>query len=279
MNLSLSRLASVAIKSLGKESSILQTLNEDVRATVKRMSAEDPGISEVLEKAYGYAVFPSVGKAGAVIGGAFGKGEVFERGKLIGYAGLVQVTIGVQVGGDTFSQIIALENKETLDRFKKAKTAFAANASAVLVKAGAAKSARFENGAAVFISTEGGLMLEAALGAQKFIFKPAVLGRTESAPDPEPEHGEEGGSNPAGEGRQKKDRRRAKNDQSKKNGTAKPGRSAQTSKNAGAKEAKPRAGVASRGLARGRGSSASRPKRRAGTSKRNPSRAARRARN
>ena len=187
MDLSLNRLASVALNALNKEASALQTLNEEVKATVKRMVAEDPGLEELLNKSHGYAVFPSVGKAGAVVGGAFGKGEVFEQGKLVGYAGLMQLTIGVQLGGDTYSQIIAFENKESLDRFKGGRTAFAANASAVLVKAGAAKSARFEAGAAVFISTEGGMMLEAAIGAQKFVFKPAALGRTQSAPDTEPE--------------------------------------------------------------------------------------------
>jgi lipid-binding SYLF domain-containing protein len=189
MDLSLTKLASVAFKALNKESSILQTLNEDVQATVKRMAAEDPGLGRLLERAYGYAVFPSVGKAGAVVGGAFGKGEVFEKGRLVGYAGLVQVTVGVQIGGDTFSQIIAFESKEALDRFKRGRTAFAANASAVLVKAGAAKSARFEAGATVFISTEGGMMLEAAIGAQKFVFKPAAMGRTKTAPDPKPDNG------------------------------------------------------------------------------------------
>ena len=186
MNLSLTRLASVAFKALDKEKSVLQTLNEDVKATVKRMVAADPGLQGLLENAHGYAVFPSVGKASAVIGGAFGKGEVFENGKLVGYAGLVQVTIGVQIGGETFSEIIAFESKQALERFKRGRTAFAANASAVLVKAGAAKSAGFEAGAAVFVSPEGGMMLEAAIGAQKFIFKPAVLGRTRTAPDAKP---------------------------------------------------------------------------------------------
>ena len=180
----LKNLASKFFSLAEKEASVLQTLNLEVQAVLKRLQAEDPGLKELLEKAHAYAVFPSVGKAAAVIGGAFGKGEVFERGGLIGYAGLAQLTLGVQVGGDTFSEIIAFENKQALGRFKEGRWAFAANASAVLVKAGAAASANYEKGAAVFVYSEGGMLLEAAIGTQKFFFRPAVLGRGNKAPVP-----------------------------------------------------------------------------------------------
>jgi hypothetical protein len=83
----------------------------------------------------------------------------------------------VQLGGQTFSEIIAFQDKAALDRFKAGRWAFAANASAVLVKAGAAASSNYEKGAAVFVSSEGGMMLEVAIGAQKFFYRPAVLGR------------------------------------------------------------------------------------------------------
>jgi lipid-binding SYLF domain-containing protein len=180
----LKNLASKFFSLAEKEASVLQTLNAEVQAVLKRLAAEDPGLKELLEKAHAYAVFPSVGKAAAVIGGAFGKGEVFERGSLVGYAGLAQLTLGVQVGGDTFSEIIAFENKQALGRFKQGRWAFAANASAVLVKAGAAASASYEKGAAVFVYSEGGMLLEAAIGTQKFFFRPAVLGRGKKAPAP-----------------------------------------------------------------------------------------------
>ena len=165
-----------------KEAGVLEELHEEAKATVRRMGEADLGLRQVLDKAHAYAVFPSVGKATAVIGGAYGKGEVFQGEQLIGYAGLVQLTLGVQVGGQTFSEIVVFENKAALDRFKSGKTAFAANASAVLVKAGAAATSNYASGAMVFVSSEGGMMLEAAIGAQKFIFKPAALGRTKSAP-------------------------------------------------------------------------------------------------
>jgi hypothetical protein len=152
------------------------TLDEDVQATLERLEEKDRGLKQFLKKAYGYAVFPSVGKAALVVGGSYGRGEVFERGKMIGVATVAQTTIGVQVGGETYSQIIAFESKETLDRFKKGKLAFAANASAVLVKAGAAAAANYEKGAVVFVYAEGGMLLELSIGGQKFKFKPGEGG-------------------------------------------------------------------------------------------------------
>ena len=186
---SVRRFFSKAFSLLGKEKAALEELHEESKATVRRMTDDDPGLRGLLENAHAYAVFPSVGKATVVIGGAYGKGEVFQGNQLVGYAGLAQLTLGVQVGGQTFSEIVLFQDKAAFERFKAGRTAFAANASAVLVKAGAAKSARFEAGAAVFISTEGGMMLEAAIGMQKFIFKPAALGRTKSAPETEQDSG------------------------------------------------------------------------------------------
>jgi lipid-binding SYLF domain-containing protein len=175
----LAQLASKAVSGLKNESDVLKTLHEDVQATIERLQREDPGLKRLLQDAHAYVVFPSVGKASVVIGGAYGKGEVFEKGKLIGYAAIAQLTLGLQVGGETFSQIIAFENKQALDRFKAGKTHFAANASAVLVKAGAAASARYDKGTNVLVYADGGMLLELAIGGQKFIFKPAVLGRVE----------------------------------------------------------------------------------------------------
>jgi hypothetical protein len=149
-----------------------ESMRKEVNATLNRLEKKDPGLKQLLQDAYGYAVFPSVGKAAVVIGGAYGKGMVFEKGKPIGYATLGQTTIGVQIGGDTFSEVVVFESKETLDRFKKGKFSFAANASAVLVKAGASATANFEKGAAAFAYSSGGMLLEAAIGGQKFKFKP-----------------------------------------------------------------------------------------------------------
>jgi len=179
---SLRRLVTKAFSLAGKEAAALEELHAESRETVRRMAERDPRLRSRLDRAYAYAVFPSVGKATAVVGGAFGKGEVFRGGRVIGYAGLVQLTIGVQLGGQTFSEIITFDDESALGRFKSGRTSFAANASAALVKAVGATSASPDRGTTVFVSSDGGMMLEAAIGGQRFIFKPAVLGRMKSEP-------------------------------------------------------------------------------------------------
>jgi lipid-binding SYLF domain-containing protein len=165
-----------AAAGLEKEAKLAPVLGDEVNAALKRMKEHDPSLAEKLAKAYAYAVFPLVGKATAALGVGFGRGEVFERGKLIGYAGIVQLTIGVQVGGQTYDELIVFENEGALKRFKSGKLAFAANASAVIIKAGAAATTNYSRGTAVFVHPEGGLMLELGLGGQKFIFRRKVLG-------------------------------------------------------------------------------------------------------
>jgi len=173
--------ASKAVHGLEKEHDLLQTLHQEVEAALVRCKRDDPGLESLLSHAHGYAVFPSVGQAAVVIGGAFGKGEVFEQGKLIGYSGVIQLTLGLQLGGQTFTQIVVFENKPALNRFKEGHFSFAASASAALVKAGAATSTRFDRGVAVLLHSDGGLMLELALGAQKFVYVNAFMGRGKSA--------------------------------------------------------------------------------------------------
>lgn len=147
-------------------------ISEEARAALRRLEEKDPGLGQILKKAHGFAVFPNVGKASLVVGGSYGEGAVFERGKLIGYATIGQTTIGVQLGGSTFSEVLVFENKEALDRFKKGKVRFAANASAVLVKAGATATKDLEKGIKAIAYSKGGMTLELAIGGQKFGFKP-----------------------------------------------------------------------------------------------------------
>lgn len=150
-----------------------RTLRAEVEAKLKEFKAEYPGLKQWLNDAYGYAVFPEVGKASLVVGGSYGQGEVFGRGRPIGYATISQFTVGVQVGGDSFSELILFENKEALERFKSGKVEFAANASAVLVRAGTAKVNDYEQGVKTLAMSNGGMLLEASIGGQKFTFMPA----------------------------------------------------------------------------------------------------------
>jgi lipid-binding SYLF domain-containing protein len=155
-----------------KKESDKASLSSDVDAALTRFRNDDSSLNSFLNNSYGYAVFPDVGKGGFIVGGSYGRGEVFERGVRVGYADITQATVGLQAGAQTFSELLVFENKEAMDRFKSGKLAFAANASAVAIKSGAAASARYADGVAVFVRTTGGLMAEAALGGQQFTYKP-----------------------------------------------------------------------------------------------------------
>src|SRR5688572_10904222 len=160
----------------GQSKSKEPTLHEQVMATIKKLQAKDPGLKKPMKDAHGYVVFPSVGKAALVVGGAYGRGEVFEQGKMIGHATIGQLTLGVQIGGDTFSELIVFETEEPFERFKESRMKFAANASAVLVKAGAAATNNYEKGAQTFVYSDGGMLLELGIGGQKLRFKPGKIG-------------------------------------------------------------------------------------------------------
>ena len=180
------------------------TIEETAAATLKRLEEKDRGLKQKLKKAYGYAVFPSVGKASLVVGGSYGRGAVFEQGKFIGHATISQLTIGVQIGGDTFSEILLFQNKQALDQLKHGKMAFAADASVVLVKAGAAAMKGFPSGVTAYAYSRGGMLLELVIGGQKFKFKPAD---EEEMGEQEQEEGEEqeqkGGRHKAAKGKGK----------------------------------------------------------------------------
>lgn len=166
---------------LGSEQKARQVLHPDVEAAVLRVTELDPQLREELANAYGFAVFPSVGGASAVLGGAYGTGEVYKKGRLIGYAAIIQLTLGVQVGGETFTEIAIFKDEEALERFRSGKVGFTSGASAVALKAGLAKSSRHK-GIAVYVHSDGGLQLRFALGGQKFIYRPAAMTRGTKAP-------------------------------------------------------------------------------------------------
>ena len=133
----------------------------------KKISALKP----YFKKAKGYAVFPNIGKAGIGIGGARGKGEVFEKDEVIGSTSVTQLTIGLQLGGQAFSQIIFFKDKKDLERFTQGNFEFGASASAALITEGANASADYSDGVAVLTFSKGGLMYEASIGGQKFSFQ------------------------------------------------------------------------------------------------------------
>jgi lipid-binding SYLF domain-containing protein len=142
-------------------------------------------------KSYGYAVFPTIGKGGVVVGGAYGKGRVYEKGKYVGDTSMTQLTAGFQLGGEAYSQIIFFEDQRAFKEFTSGNFEFGAQAQAVAITAGASAAttttgsaagasvsqndaknvARSHKGMTTFTVAKGGLMYEASIGGQKFNYK------------------------------------------------------------------------------------------------------------
>lgn len=149
-----------------------EEFKKKTQGAIEQFKKTDSGMNAFFGKAWGYAVFPTVGKGGIGIGAARGKGLVYERGKLVGEVKLTQVTIGAQLGGQTYSEVVFLENKETMESFKAGDFALSAQAGATAAASGASANAKYKQGVAVFTMATGGLMFEANVGGQKFSFTP-----------------------------------------------------------------------------------------------------------
>jgi len=128
----------------------------------------DPLLSNLFANATGYVIFPNVGKGAVGVGGASGNGIVYEKGVATGKAKMSQVSVGFQFGGQAYRELIFFENAAALDRFKKNKFEFSAQASAVAVKTGASANAKYNDGVMIYTQQKGGLMYEASVGGQKF---------------------------------------------------------------------------------------------------------------
>lgn len=144
---------------------------DDVNHAIAIGLEKDPDLQKHFDTAHGVAVFPSVGKGGMGIGGAFGRGQVFEKGERIGYTSLTQASIGFQLGGQSYIEFIFFKDEVAMDRFKEGNFEFDARVSAVALEVGAAAQAAYSDGVLVFTVTRGGLMYEASVGGQKFDFK------------------------------------------------------------------------------------------------------------
>ena len=146
---------------------------EDVPPVIAKFKAKDPGMEKIFSDAVGYAVFPTVGKGGLGIGGARGKGWVYQSGKLIGKSTLTQVSIGFQFGGQAYSEIVFFQTRQALDNFKLGHLKLDAQASAIALTARASTDLAYREGVAIVTMAKGGLMYEASVGGQKFSFSPA----------------------------------------------------------------------------------------------------------
>jgi lipid-binding SYLF domain-containing protein len=147
-------------------------LETEAEEALSTLLEETPKLASFKDKSYGYAVFPKITKAAATVGGAAGNGIVYKDHVVLGKAHLKQATVGVQLGGQQYIEVIFFENKESFEKFIDGKLKFDAQASAVALKKGASIDAAYQDGVSVFTATKGGLMYEAAIGGQHFKYTP-----------------------------------------------------------------------------------------------------------
>lgn len=165
--------------------------SDEYQSTIK-MFREAIESRQFFDTAYGYAVFPTIGKGGYVVGGAYGTGRVYEKGKYVGDTSMTQVTVGLQLGGQAYSQIIFFKDRNAFRNFTAGNFEFGADASAVAIVAAAGAQVgttgssaaasvgqddakaigAYHDGMATFTVAKGGLMYEASIGGQKFTYTP-----------------------------------------------------------------------------------------------------------
>lgn len=164
-------LAVMANTTLAWEPDNNDKLELSAQKAILEAKEKDSSLSAWFDSAAAYAVFPRVGKAGIGVGGARGKGIVIQGDSTIGNVTLTQLTVGLQLGGQVYSEFIFFKDQVALDDFKRGNFELGAQVSAVAVNQGASADADYSKGVAVFTIAEGGLMYEASVGGQKFKYK------------------------------------------------------------------------------------------------------------
>jgi lipid-binding SYLF domain-containing protein len=165
---------------------------EDYSNTIETFRSS-PVVEDFFRNSYGYAVFPTIGKAGYVVGGSYGRGQVYRNGEVTGKTSVIEGSVGFQLGAEAFSEIIFFKNRQAYEEFTSGEFEFDAQAQAVAITAGAqAKAgtagasagasagpktgvqaeAAYVDGMVTFVHTKGGLMYEFSVGGQRFTFTP-----------------------------------------------------------------------------------------------------------
>lgn len=163
---------SLTIKAQVEDSNV--KLITDSKDALETMIVKTPKLKSFSGDSYAYVVFPKVSKAGIAFGGAFGKGIVFKNHKVVGSSKLKQASIGLQLGGQQYKEVIFFEDQKSFELFTEGKLKFNAQVSAVALAEGVALNAAYRKGVAVFTMTNGGLMYEAAIGGQHFKYESTV---------------------------------------------------------------------------------------------------------
>ncbi|PID40279.1 MAG: hypothetical protein CR984_04035 [Proteobacteria bacterium] len=171
----------------------LAAAGADSQADAIAMFKSAPNVKPFFDTAYGYAVFPTIGKGGIIVGAAYGKGKVYRNGSPTGTVTTGKMTLGLQLGGQAFSEIIFFQDERAYNEFTSGAFEVDMNVSVVVAISGAQANAgtmgtsagasatpstgtqaeaQYHKGFAIFVHAKGGLMAEAAVGAQRFDFEP-----------------------------------------------------------------------------------------------------------
>ena len=150
-----------------------EALDSSVTATIKEMSDKDPRVAQFMGTAYGYVCFPTVSYGGLIAAAGSGQGEVYVQGNLVGYARIFQASVGGNVGGRWYSEMIFFKNEQAFQDFKDGNIKFQAHTAAVAVTAGGGTQVDYQKGVAVFTHDKFGLSAQASIGGQEFKFEPA----------------------------------------------------------------------------------------------------------
>ena len=142
--------------------------------TLNSMIAKDPDLRDIVDRSAGYVVFPSVGKGGAIVGGAFGRGVLYENGQPTGFVKLEQAGIGAMLGGQTFAELLVLTSPRDVQAIRAGNYQLSANVDAIILTTGAAANANFDSGVAAFVMPLGGLMVDVSVNGQRFQFEPPM---------------------------------------------------------------------------------------------------------
>lgn len=165
-------LSLIFLASCGSMRNNEETLIADSREARETLSQKYAEVAELFSDSYAYAIFPNVGKGAYIIGGSSGNGTVYEEGRLVGYADMKQVDVGLQAGGKAFVEVVFFEDQETLEDFKDGSYELAANASAVILEEGVSRDVDFQEGVAVVTMPKAGAMAGVSVGGQRFDFHP-----------------------------------------------------------------------------------------------------------
>lgn len=150
-------------------------LKSDADEAIAIMKEKDPSIQKFFDNAYAYAVLPKIFKGAFLAGFAYGKGEVYEQGTMVGYCNMKQASGGLSIGGEYYREIIFFVQKQDLDKFCEGEYTFSAQVTGVALNMGAAAKTDYRAGMAVFIATDVGAMVDASLAGQKFNFEPIYV--------------------------------------------------------------------------------------------------------